>query len=140
MPLFIEIAPTLSRSGWRHSLTMTKTRVALLVVAGLAAVYGLPSAVWSFFLYDVTHLFRAASFIVGGLLVCGAVLLVFERRGGVLLLWLSATTYAAVVLFPAFERHGTEAFSALMGAFYLSLTVRVGLAVTALVLVRRRHG
>lgn len=119
---------------------MTKTRVALLVVAGLAAAYGLPSVVGSFFLDDVSDLFRAVSFIVGFFLVFGAALLALERRGGALLLWLSAATYAAVMLFPAFERHGTEAFSALMGAFYLSLTVRIGLAVTALVLVRRRHG
>lgn len=119
---------------------MPKTRVALLVVAGLAAAYGLPSAVGSFFLDDVTHIFRVASFTVGLLLLAGAALLFLERRGGALLLWLSAATYAVVMLLPALQRHGLEAFSVLMGAFYLSLTVRIGLAVAAHVLVRRRHG
>lgn len=121
-------------------LAMTKTRITLLVVAGLAAAYGLPSAIGSFFLDDVTYLFRVASFIVGLLLLVGAGLLVLERSAGAILLWLSAATYAAVMLVPAIHRHGIEAFSVLMGAFYLSLTVRIGLAAAAHFLVRRRHG
>jgi len=112
----------------------------LLVVAGLAAAYGLPSAAGAFFLDDVTQPFRFASLAVGAPLVVGAALLVLGRRGGAPLLWLSAATYAAVMLLPAFYRHGVDAFSVLMSAFYFSLAVRVGLAAAAHMLCWRCHG
>ena len=119
---------------------MTKTRIALLVVAGVAVAYGLPSAIGALFLNDVTQPFRVAGFVVGLLLLVGGGLLVFDRSVGVLLLWLSAAAYAAVMLVPAFHRHGTDALAVLMGAFYVSLTVRICLAAAAHFLVRRRQG
>jgi hypothetical protein len=118
---------------------MTNTRIALLVVAGLAAAHGLLSIIGPFFLDDVSQPFRVVSLIAGSLLLAGAGLLILERRGGAFLLWLSAATYAAVIVFPAIKRHGAGAFSVLMGAFYLSLIIRIGLAVAAQLLVRSRH-
>jgi hypothetical protein len=119
---------------------MTKSRATLLLVAVIAAGYGLASLVGGLFVEGVTASFRITSFVVGFLLVAGAGLLVFERMSGAVLLWLSASTYALVMLVPALQRHGSGAFSALMGAFYLSLAIRVVLAAFAHVLVRRRHG
>lgn len=120
---------------------MTKSHLGIWLVAVVSAGLGIPSAVGSFVMEDVTPLFRVASFVVGALLVVGAYLLVIERRVGVALLWLSATLYALLMLVPAFERHGLAAFTALMGAFYLSMAIRLGLAVAAhMVMQGRRHG
>lgn len=119
---------------------MTKSRASLLLVAAISAAYGLASLIGGLLLEDVTAPYRVVSFVVGGLLVAGAGLLILERISGAVLLWLSACVYALVMLIPSLQRHGIGGFSALMGAFYLSLGVRVCLAAAAHFLVRRRHG
>lgn len=119
---------------------MRKTRAFVWLAAILAGAYGLPSLVGAFAVGDVTPLFRAASFVVGSLLVAGAVLLLRAPRVGVCLLWASAGLYALVMLVPSLQRHGVSAFSALMGAFYLSLGIRVALAAFAHAAVRVHHG
>lgn len=116
---------------------MTRTRLTLLAVASVAALYGLLSVAGAIFVAEVAPFFRGASFAIGSLLVLGAALLMCKPRWGVALLWVSAATYAAVMLLPAFYRHGIEAFSALMGAFYYSLAMRLMLAAIAHLLVAR---
>jgi hypothetical protein len=58
----------------------------------------------------------------------------------VLFLSVSAAVYLFVQLLPGFQRHGIGIFSVLMGAFYVSVAVRIGLAVVAYYLVKERHG
>lgn len=119
---------------------MTSIRRARWVVALLAAGYGLPSVFGALVLDDITLQFRLASLTIGALLVVGAILLLLEHRAGVVLLWLSAGIYALVMLLPALQRHGLAAFSVLMGTFYVSLSIRIVLAVAAHALLSRRHG
>lgn len=119
---------------------MTKQRISILIMAGLAAAYGLPSVAMSFAIDDATPFFRITSLAVGILLMFGAISLVLGRRWSVPALWLSALIYAGVMLVPAFYRHGLEAFSVLMSAFYVSLAMRLALAAAAHLLLKRSHG
>jgi len=109
----------------------------LLIVAVLAAVPGLISVSGALFLDDVTPFLRVSSTTSGSLLLIGAWLLLLQRRWAVALFGLSATVYLLSILLPAFERHGSEAFSALMSAFYWSAGFRVFLPVTTLLVLKR---
>ena len=119
---------------------MGSSRVASLVVIVAAICYGAPSVIGAFLLQEVEPVFRVISFVVGGLSVLGGILLWRKHQASPWLLWLSAFIYAAVMLLPALYRHGLSAFSVLLGAFYLSLAVRLLIAGSAHVLLRRAHG
>jgi hypothetical protein len=108
-----------------------KNRRLLILIAGLAGGFGLPSLIGAFILDDVTPIFRVHSFLVGGFLVVGAVLLSKGRKAGVWLLWLSACIYFLMMFIPALYRHGSSVFSALMGMFYWSVASRLALAIIA---------
>lgn len=110
-----------------------------MLVAVLAVSYGALSVYGAFALENITLPFRAAGLAVGVLLLVGGVLLFWKRASGVALLWVSAGVYALVVLVPAFQRHGSGAFSSLMGAFYVSLALRVAMAGVAHMALRACH-
>jgi|SRR6478672_2286483 len=111
----------------------------LLILAILASGHGLVSLLGALFLDDVSLLLRSTSLVVGALLVVGAGLLFAERRESVAVLWLSALVYFLSIVWPAFNRHGSAAFSVLMDAFYWSLGIRVLLPIAAQVVLARRR-
>jgi hypothetical protein len=117
---------------------MTKSRSALWGISLLAFVWGLASVIGAFAFEDITLQYKISGFMVGALLLAGAGLLLSGRKGGVVLLSLSAIIYAAVLM-PAFQRHGADALSHLMSTFYFTLAFRFGLATAAFVIVRGRY-
>lgn len=119
---------------------MTKRRTALVVVATIAALYGLATLLVGSLVEDVEVAYRVSGIATGLLLVGGAWLLWRERPSGVLLLLISAAVYLLVQLVPGFQLYGIGIFSVLMDAFYVSVTVRIGLAVAAYYLMKERHG
>lgn len=119
---------------------MTKNRLAISTVALLAAAFGLASVAGAILFADLTPLYRAMGATFGLLGVAGGWLVFRGHRLGVALLWVVAAAYTLVNLLPALQRHGMEAFSVLMSAFYVSVATRVGLAAAAHVLLRLRHG
>lgn len=112
----------------------------LLILAILAAGHGVVSLFGALFLDDVSLLLRSTSLLGGALLIVGAGMLLADRRESIALLWLSALVYFLSIVWPAFSRHGSAAFSVLMDAFYWSLGFRVLLPIAAHVVLARRRG
>jgi uncharacterized membrane protein len=119
---------------------MTRKRVAIVTIAFGAAGFGLVSVLGAFLFDDLTVFYRLWGASLGLLQVIAGWFVFRERHLGVALLWVAAVLYTSVNLVPAFQRHGMEAFSVLMSAFYVSVAIRVAFATFAHWLVGPRHG
>jgi hypothetical protein len=104
---------------------------ALHVLASFALVFGLITIAGALWLDDTSSFLRATSATAGALLVLAAWQLWLKKSSAVAILWLSVAVYFASIFIPALARHGAEVFSALIPAFYWSLSVRVVLSVLA---------
>jgi hypothetical protein len=136
-------APSALRFFWRRStptLAMTKNRIALAVVVVIAAAYGATAVAVGIFWGDLTMPYRASAVASGLLLIGGAWLTWRGRFSGVVFLWASALLYILMQVVPAMQRHGNQAFSMLMNAFYVSVAIRVSLAAAGHYLLKARHG
>jgi hypothetical protein len=119
---------------------MTKNRIALAVVVVIAAAYGVAAVAVGVFWGDLTMTYRASAVASGFLLIGGAWLTWHGRFSGVVFLWASALLYILMQIVPAMQRHGSQALSMMMNAFYVSVAIRVSLAAAAHYLLKGRHG
>jgi hypothetical protein len=119
---------------------MTKNRVALAVVVVIAAAYGATAVAVGILWGDLTIPYRASAVASGLLLIGGAWLAWRGHFSGVVFLWASALLYILMQVVPAMQRHGSQALSMLMNAFYVSVAIRVSLAVAGHYLLKGRHG
>ena len=119
---------------------MMNNRLAISTVALGAGAFGFLSVAVGILLDDLTLMDRAIGLIFGLFEIVGGWLVFRGRRLGVALLWAAAAAYTLVNLLPALQRHGMDAFSILMSAFYVSVFIRAAFAVAAHLLLRPRHG
>ena len=113
-----------------------KSNLLVRALAMCVLLVGSGTAAGSVFVQAVSPMLRATSMITGGMLCVAGVLMLANRRGAVLLLWLSAFVYCGSIVGPSFQKHGVSFFGALIPEFYLSLSIRVAVAVVAQLTVR----
>ena len=116
---------------------MAKDRLSLTLIAAIAAALGI-ATIFGVLLVDEVSAIHAVSAILSGvLLISGGWFLWLRCRVAIFLIWASTAVYAFVQLVPAIQQDGSGAFKALMSAFYISIAIRVGLAVAGQWLLRR---
>ena len=107
------------------------TRVLQLALAVIVAVFAGVSLA-GLALSAETPVYLQVTGVVSGFLALAAVwLLLRANRLAVAMLLVAAAIYFFSMVIPGFSRHGTQVFSALMPAFYVSVAIRLAFAALA---------